>query len=189
MDFGFDELFALLIYYLPSLGCWLLGTIAVTTLLFLAKRKRGERLGWRLIGFILLASGTSWLVYFAATARTAYAITDLDSEEDDVAEAAYHNYFDMGLNKAVSLAMSDHQRGNVRFYAACRIADLLVTNDDRTKADILERVDDAPAFNTDFFGTNSLTSGFFIPGHVEGPFTVREIIERHLAVNQKQGNK
>jgi hypothetical protein len=90
----------------------------------------------------------------------------------------------MDLDHTIKLAVQEHQSGNVRFYACCRIADLLATNTDAVANRTLNAVAGASSFTTDFFGTNRFTTGFFTPGYREGPFQVREVIERRLTENR-----
>jgi hypothetical protein len=175
-----DEWCALFIYYLPSLTCWAFGTTVILALLCLGRRFTRYRLNSAMIWGVIAVSIVSWLTYFVVTARTAFAITLLDTEDDKLAEAAYRNLFDVSLTRAVSLAINEHLEGNVRFYASCRIADLLSSADEHTKSSVLDRVANSPPFQTDFFRTNQLTCGFFVPGYAEGPFNVSEIIVRRL---------
>jgi hypothetical protein len=119
--------------------------------------------------------------FFAATAERSWAICMLDSEDDGCAEQAYLNDFKISLNDAVHIARNDSYRGNIRFYAAFRAADLLVAaKDERKVAAVLESVESASSIHTDFFGTNSLTSGYFTPGNYEGPFSVADLIRRRM---------
>lgn len=175
-----DELWALGIYYSKSLACCAVATGVMGLALFFAKRKNGQHTTVKLTSWLLWLPTLVWLMYFSTTFRDSYAITSLDDEDDKFAQAVYRSSFDIGLDKAIKLAVDPDESGNVRFYASCRVADLLVTNDDHMKSAILDRVKDTPDFETGFFSTNQLTCGFFTPNYAEGPFTVSEIITKRL---------
>lgn len=129
--------------------------------------------------FIPIVPVIIWCTYAVDTAREAFAITSLDSENNIYAEAVYETSFDTDLEETIRLASDKNQTGNVRFYAGCRIADILATNR-MAYGTVLERVAGIPGFRTGFGGTNHLTCGFFTPNYTEGPFTVREIVDRRL---------
>jgi hypothetical protein len=183
----FDELWALGVYYFLSLSICL---IATSIGFFLLRRPRqteeAGRVTRRLVGYVLVMSPVIWLIYCGNTLRDAFAITSLDSEDDQVAEAVYETAFNVDLDHAVRIAINKSQPGNVRFYASCRIADLLDKENDRVKAAVLDEVATASEFRTGFFGTNQLTCGFFIPNYAEGPFTVSGIIRRRLKILSAQ---
>ena len=105
----------------------------------------------------------------------------LDSEDDRCAEHAYLNDFKISLNDAIHITKNENYRGNIRFYAALRAADLLVVaKDERMVSNVLKSVENAPSFQTGFLGTNQLTCGYFIPCHQEGPFEVADLIRRRM---------
>jgi hypothetical protein len=170
--------------YLSSVAWWAAVTLAAVGILLLVRRKAGWRRNRRLALGIMLLSAATWSIYFTSTAKWRFTATLLDEEDDRVAEWAYHNVFDVDLDRAVSLAKDDQQFGNIRFYACLRIADLLAISDEQTAKRIFEQVADAPRFLTGFFGTNNLTYGFFIPGQQEGPFSAEEIVKRRLAADK-----
>lgn len=179
-----DQWWACAIYYLPSMGYCALFAVVATVIIFLFRKNKKCPVGW-IIYLPLALALLAWMGYFTTTARSAFAITYLDTEDDGMAERVYKTIFDVDLNRAIRLALDNRQTGNVRFYASCRIADLLIPSDGQTRSNVLDDVSSATAFGTDFFGTNSLTVGFFTPNYHEGPFTVREIIERRLKMNQR----
>jgi hypothetical protein len=174
--------------YLPSLVLCIFVGVAAWSILFLRARRKGSRLSSGTVLGAIILSAFIWLTYFAITARRVFTVTLLDAENNTLAEAAYKNLFDVDLGQAVDLAVNKHQPDNVRFYACCRIADLLTTNNENTAQSVFIKVANAPAIVPYFFGTNHLTYGFFTPGYSEGPFSVREIIERRLRVLHKSGS-
>ena len=175
-----DEAWAFGGYYVPSFACCAFVTAVTGAWCLLARRQRSGHLSLGLMIVLLGLPLFVWLAYFAMTAKTAYAITSLDTEDDALAEVVYKTYFDVDLHHAVKLAIDKSQTGNVRFYASCRIADLLRANNDKTRGLVLRSVRGAPDFRTGFFGTNDLTCGLFTPNYAEGPFTVSGIIEKRL---------
>jgi hypothetical protein len=175
-----DEYWAFGIYYCPSLvGCGL--AIAVLWALVFHPRQQGKgRLSPILLSSLLLIPLLIWLYYFTVTAKYAFAITSLDAENNVFADVVYNELFDVNLNTAIKIAIDDKLGGNVRFYASCRIADILAANDDYIRAVTFQKVANAHEFRTGFGGTNELTCGFFRPNYAEGPFTVSKIIETRL---------
>lgn len=137
---------------------------------------------------VLIVAATGWFVYFSVNGKQAWAMILLDSEDDRTAEYAYNSLFKVDLKEAANIAANTRHRGNVRFYAAFRAADLLVTNDQRSVESFLQNLKSTSSFQTDFFNTNGLTCGYFVPGHMEGPFDVRELIRRRLQELRNQTN-
>jgi hypothetical protein len=174
------EWWALGIYYCPSMACCLLLAAVMGFLPFIVKGKLSEaasvsfHIGLAAIPFL------GWTWYLVASAHYAFLVTSLDTEDDISAERIYRTYFDLDLDRVVKIAADNSEAGNVRFYASCRIADLIATNRARLRRSILEKTSSASPFKTGFFRTNSLTSGFITPGYQEGPFTVNGIVERRL---------
>jgi len=176
-----DELWALGAYYFVSFISSMM-IIGVMIFLFRQLRRRsGKALSAGFGVFLILLPIPVWLVYVITTIGDAYAVTSLDTEDDSVAERVYYSNFNVDLKSAIKLAVNGKQSGNVRFYASCRIADLLATNSEAMKAFALEKIASAPRFQTGFFNTNGLTCGFFVPNYAEGPFAVEEIVEKRLS--------
>jgi hypothetical protein len=178
---GPEDLVAFLFGYLPMLGWWIGVTLVIGLTLVFARRKGKEPPRWETVAPLLIAAIVSWTFYFAITAERSWAICMLDSEDDGYAERTYLNDFKIGLNDAIRIAKNENYRGNIRFYAAFRAADLLVvTKDDHKIAEVLKNLENASSIQTDFFGTNRLTCGYFIPCHQEGPFEVADLIRRRM---------
>ena len=78
------------------------------------------------------------------------------------------------------LAVGRHKPPNVRFYAACRVADILATNEEFMVRQILKQVDDAPIIETQFIGGNKLNATFYVPGRAQPHLSVRSVIEQRL---------
>jgi hypothetical protein len=176
------DLWPLLVYYVPSfIGCVV---IAGSIGFILPRAQRKFEKNWRAgVAFSLaLVPILMWLVYFCATVNETYVLNSLDAENDLFAERIYYTRFNVDLKTAVSIATDENEPGNVRFYASCRIADLISINNESVKAEVLKRTSGPLSFRTDFFNTNRLTSGFFVPCHEEGPFTVNEIIKKRLEI-------
>jgi len=175
-----SEWFALAVYYYKSFAFSILVLMLIGIWLKFGKWGKNDASQRRAIYFLLSLPFVIWIAYFTVTAKEAYALTSLDSENNLQAEAIYKNCFSVSLKEAVKIAINDNQTGNVRFYASCRIADLIANNSPQTKKYALEQVANAAPFLTGFGGTNDLTCGYFIPNRQEGPFTVTEIITRRL---------
>ena len=185
MDFGPEDLLEFGIYsicraYFLQLSCpsrfWLQPLSQ--------RRLRPKFRYWATFRVVLApASFVCWVVYFLFTCELTYTLIMLDSESSGVAERIYDNRFKRQvdtLDRAVGLAVNEHQAPNVRFYAACRIADMLVTSNDAVVASALKRVENAPIFETKFFGGNRLTEKFYDPGHYQVRLPVRDIVRRRL---------
>jgi hypothetical protein len=180
----FDELWALGSYYLPSLACCtLVALAALISGVLISKWHRTSKHVARKISYLVAGVAlVIWLVYFATTLRSAYAITSLDTEDDRRAERVYMTIFDIDLKDAIKIAVDQGVSGNVRFYASCRIADLVASNSDYPKLELLKSITNAPPFETGFFGTNRLTADVFRPNYQEGPFTVAGVIAKRLSM-------
>jgi hypothetical protein len=159
----------------------------VTGALILANRRKKKRPPWGLIARSLLILLISWLTYFGSTLGTNLTLSCLDSENNRLAATVYETCFKIDLDQAIKLAKSEHESGNVRFYACCRISDILATKSNPVIKTVLDQVENIEPFTTGFGGTNFLTPGFFVPNHAEGPFQVREIIEWRLKSLKAKG--
>ena len=152
MDFGPEDLLEFGIYYLPSLLLAAFMSLAILAATVVARRLRPKFRYWATFRVVLVpASFVCWVVYFLFTCELTYTLIMLDSESSGVAERIYDNRFKRQvdtLDRAVGLAVNEHQAPNVRFYAACRIADMLVTSNNAVVASALKRVENAPIFET-----------------------------------------
>src|SRR5215469_10940912 len=99
----FEEFWAFGLYYLPSLGCCVLVTVLVWTFLFRPSQKKDEPSRPKRIYSLLIIPPIIWLLYVAATARNAFAITSLDSEDNLFAANVYKRNFDVILDCATKL--------------------------------------------------------------------------------------
>jgi hypothetical protein len=184
MEFGPEDLLEFGRYYLPSLLWSLLACVAIFIVGILVARLRPGRRRWRTVMVCLAALPlVCWVVYFATTSELTYTLVLLGSESSQVAERTYVGRFKTQvttLDGAVHLAVSRHQEPNVRFYACCLIADLLQTNSSSAAEAVLKRVESADVIETQFFGGNKLTDGFYVPGHAQVDLPVREIVERRI---------
>jgi hypothetical protein len=132
-----------------------------------------------------------WGLYFFATTSQYLTLTLLGSESPKAAEFAYQNSFKLNLDQAVELAIrnprENHVEGQiVRFYAACRIADLLQSSNRDVQGRILNRVHDAPMVAPAFIGTNSINHFFGDPNRGHPPLQVADIIQRRLSELEKR---
>jgi hypothetical protein len=184
MEFGPEDLLEFGRYYLPSLLWSVLTCAVIFTAGVLLVRRRPER---RRVGTVVVCSATlplvCWAVYFACTSELTYTLVLLGSESSQVAERTYVGRFKVEVttvDRAVRLAVSRHQEPNVRFYACCLIADMLQTNNSAGAEAVLKRVEDADVIQTQFFGGNTLTEGFYVPGHAQVGLPAREIVERRM---------
>ena len=110
-------------------------------------------------------------------------LTLLDTESAGVAEIAYEERFKREvktLDEAVRLAVNKHRAPNVRFYAACLVAERLFISDELVVTDTLKRVDVAPMIDAQFIGGNRLTARFYAQGRAQPHLTVRQVIEQRL---------
>ncbi len=181
MEFGPEDLVALGMHYLIGLaGASCVSAIIVAAVL-LTKRISHRTVTVRLTALLALAPLVFWAVYVVGTLGEHKTRVLLDSESDGVAELVYNRDFKhqvTTLDKAISLAVDKHQPPGVRFYASCLVADLSSTNDETFVSNLLSRLDSAPAFETRFFGGNTMTTPFYTSGHAQPRLSVREIVSR-----------
>jgi hypothetical protein len=184
MEFGPDDLVMFGLHYMPSLILAVVMSTAVVVAIYFAKRLSPKFDRLAPLGTCLLAAPlVFWLIYVVATSSFTSTLILLDSESSKAAENTYDNSFKkqvVTVDAAVRLAVSKHQAPNVRFYASCLIADMLVTNDNTTVIKVLKKVENSPIIKTEFFDGNKLTDSFYIPGHAQPSLTVQEIVERRL---------
>lgn len=116
------------------------------------------------------------------------AMALLGSESPEAAEFAFQKGFNLNLNQAIKLAIRNPGDGedavggqNVRFYAACRIADILESSNRDFQNRILDQVQDVPIITPGFIGTNSINCIFYVPNREQPRLTVAEIIQRRLS--------
>jgi hypothetical protein len=175
------------LYYLYRIGLWgTLGTVLFCAPLLMALRR--TRPLKRSLILVAVMPGLACCVYLLATARWTLTVLSLDAEDPRTEEYAYRVLFKVNdLQRAVHLAIDGSQWDNVRFYAACRVAQILASNTGLSRHDTLAGLDAAAPIKPTFFGTNSITCHFFIPGFSYGPFTVREIVEQQLREIDKRG--
>ncbi len=184
MEFGPEDLVEFGLYYLPSL-LWSVSACVVAFIagVLVVRLRPGSRRLRTVMVCLAAASLVGWVVYFVTTSELSYTLVLLGSESSDVAERTYLTRFKAQvttLDGAVRLAASRHHEPNVRFYACCLIADMLQTNSSAAAEAVLKRVENADVVQTQFFGRNRLTDGFYVPGHAQVDLPVREIVERRV---------
>jgi hypothetical protein len=169
-------------YYIPSLLVAFFGVLVLATILFI----KGGSARKYILPFTLSII-CFWGIYIVSTASRYMTLALLGSESDGAAEFAYQKCFDLNLHQAIKLAVSNtgitlDETGaqNVRFYAACRIADLLVSSNQDFRNTILNKIQNAPTITPGFFGTNALTCIFYIPNREQPRLQVAEIIRHRL---------
>jgi hypothetical protein len=127
-----------------------------------------------------------WMVYFFSTASQNMTLALLGSESPEAAEFAFQKDFKLHLNQAIRLATRDRGQDDiegqtVRFYAACRIADIMQSSNHDFQNKILNQVQDASIVTPTFIGTNSINFIFGDPNRGQPRVTVSEIIQRRLS--------
>lgn len=170
-------------YYIPSLVIAFLAIILLNAILVFVRSSNRKHI------LILTTSVVCcWGIYFISTARQYMALALLGSESPEAAEFAFQKDFKLNLNQAITLAIRNPGGGedavgaqNVRFYAACRIADILESSNQDFQNRILNQVQDAPIITPGFIGTNSINSIFGDPDRGQPQLTVAEIIQRRLS--------
>jgi hypothetical protein len=121
------------VYYLWRFVGFSAVIVAIASVALFISRKRKYAHPIKISGFVIVALYLGWLIVFLSTARWTLTRFALDSESSRTAEYAYRHFFEVkDLNQAVALAIDRNQWDNVRFYAACRVADILITNENRS---------------------------------------------------------
>jgi len=152
--------------------------------LFLFKRYLPSGGPWPLLHVALgLAPLLLWILHLIVTANFTVTLVLLDSETSLTAERTYEGRFKKQvrtLDQAVRLSIDPSQAPNVRFYAACLVAERLATNSEVFIGRVLRKVENTPLIETQFFDGNHLTEKFYIPGHFHPPLSVQKIVEERL---------
>ena len=176
----------LLSYYVPSLIIAFLIALLLNAILVSIRGLNRK--------YICLSTASilcCWGIYFLSTASQNMTLTLLGSESPEAAEFAFQKDFKLNLNQAIWLATSnpagdDAGGQNVRFYAACRIADILESSNRDFQDRIVNQMRDAPIITPGFIGTNSINCVFGDPNQGQPRLTVAEIIRRRLSEPEKQ---
>lgn len=184
MTLGPEDVVELCIHYATSVFLLIGATLAGFLIAKSIGRRRSDSVIWSAARIpVLMAPLLCWTIYISATFELNYTLIMLGSESSKAAEWTYDNRLKQqvgSLRLAVHLAMSRRQEPNVRFYAACLIADMLCTNDYKTVNTTLEQLGNGAEIRTEFFGGNRLTEGFYVPGHDQVQLSPREIVQRRL---------
>ena len=117
-------------------------------------------------------------VFIVSGFKRTLILTALDSEWGGVAEYAYLHNFDAELNQSIELAVRSRSE-NIRFYAACRIADLLALQDETTVSYELSELEHAPLVAPEFHGTNNI-NGVFYTGMLQPRLRLDDLIRRRM---------
>ena len=165
-------------------GMFLLWAVSTAVLaagaLFLNRRYRSGR-GLPIVSILLTLSVLGWVSYFVMTAKWTFTKLALDGEDDTVAEWAYYTHFKTdSLDRCMELAMNHGESENVRFYAACRMADILSSRDDKFVNSFLDDLDSWIWIHPLFFGTNGINGQFFVTGTIAGPYNVKKLVLQRL---------
>lgn len=182
---GPEDWLEFLLHYLPSVAASVLATLGILLLLYFMKSTSERRFRETAGICVAIAPILIWTIYFFATSDWTLTLTLLNSEDDRVAEQAYETRLRRTIADADSalrlLERANHRESNLRFYAACRLAELLKTNSDsRFVEGALNRVSKAPNIQTAFFGTNSLNKHFYEPGKEQVKMPARELVQRMM---------
>jgi hypothetical protein len=173
----------MVIYYLrPIILCGFV-TALIGMILVYCKRKCVFYNTWQKasFGFLCFVPILVLTIYCLLTVKRSYVSLSLDSENANTAALTYHGTFQaVTLPEALNLATNQQEWDNVRFYAACHVADILATNSSYAIKDVLDQVKGAPKIKPIFFGKNDVNASFFVSGMSYGPFSVTEIIEKRL---------
>lgn len=168
-------------YYFPSLIAAFLAALLLNAVL--VSTRGFDR---KYIAVLTVSIACCWVVYFFSTASKNMALALLGSESPEAAEFAFHKDFKLNLNQAIRLAVSnpgedDVEGQNIRFYAACRLADLLESSNRDFQDQILSQVRNAPIITPGFIGTNSINCSFYVDGREQPRLGVAEILQHRLS--------
>lgn len=182
------DLIAFASFYIPSLLMALCVFIILSVILLV----RGK-LNQKSIRILAVSIICCWGIYFLSKASQYMTLALLGSESAEAAEFAYQTSFHINLHQAIALATSPTKIGeenvgvqNVRFYAACRIADILALSNQDFQNIVLEQVQSAPIVTPGFIGTNSINCTFYIDDRAQPELQVTEIIQRRFLVLGKR---
>jgi hypothetical protein len=178
-------------YYLPSLLVAIV--ILISGAILFMKRDSTRKYILPLIISIICC----WGIYFLSKASLYMTLALLGSEDAGAAEFAYQKSFNVNLHQAINLAVSnpgweveETSGQNVRFYAACRIADILASSNQDFRNTILEEVQSAPIVTPGFIGTNAINCAFYVDDREQPQLQVAEIIQRCLSdLENSRSNK
>jgi hypothetical protein len=175
-----DDWYGFIVSSSLKMALWFIPAFIATPIVLVRKKEVLRYTPWAFLRLLFLFSLLGSLLYSAFTIKWTLTRTLLDSENDDVAEFAYHNLFNCDFDKSINVAANGGEADNIRFYAACHVADLLAHMDEQTRSAALMRTEAAPLIKPQFFFTNTITYRFINPGYQEGPFYVSDIVKRRL---------
>jgi hypothetical protein len=174
--------------YLLRMIVWVAVTLGLCLISVLCKRHFGSNRLFTINIAIVVLSLIALTAYFAWTAKWTFTKIALDAEDSAIAEWAYQHIFELrNIDEGMKLAMNKKEWQTVRFYAACRVADILATNDDQAVDLFLGRIRGGDPIAPCFFGTNAINSEFFITGHIAGPYDVKDLIVRRIRYVRSHG--
>ena len=102
------------------------------------------------------------IVNFGIAAHRLYVLTLLGSEDDGLAENVYRAFsHDTRQHELVKIVNDRHEDDNVRFYAACALADQATTNLLTSDSALWEAVRSAPEIHPRFFNQNNVNQIVF----------------------------
>lgn len=136
----------------------------------------------RLLTIAFLAVG-AWLVYCGIDMRRVLIFTMLASEDDSIAERTYCVFSRSGSTLLVETINNRDEDQNVRFYAACALADKIAV--DRKYEKLLPRVADAPDIYPGFFCSNEVNKPFF----AGGPLNPVDLVRKRLSISKVERSR
>src|SRR5579863_237946 len=184
MECGPDDLVMLGIRLLRSLPLVVIIYSAIAVGIVLGVRRWPKLASQKMpFAILILLPIVCWMIYSLANLELDYTLTLLNSESSQVAEHTYDNRFKRQvktIEQAIALAVNGNEAPNVRFYASCLVADMLVSNDEPFVTKVLKETENAPLIETQFFGGNRLTAGFYVPGHDQVHIYPSDLIRQRL---------
>jgi hypothetical protein len=167
----FEDWVEFLFNFGPMAGALFLVSVVLVASVFFTT----TRAFWR---WSLVILAPLWFVFIVSSFKRTLILTALDSEWRGVAEYAYVHNFDAELDQSIDLLVWS-RRENIRFYAACRVADLLVLQNETTASNVLSELENAPLVTPEFHGTNSI-NGIFYTGMFQPRLRVDDLIRQRM---------
>src|SRR5579859_4123198 len=170
---------------------WCLATFAVIATVTILQRVKKTRIRWISNIKLVAASILLFVASVLLSARSDLTKLCLDAEDIRTEEWAYNNLFQPdNIDACIKLLKNQAELPNVRFYAACKLGELLAKSSESDQSYALFHIALAPSVTPTFFGTNSinqLCEKVFRTSNIAVPYNITDIVldRKHAVLNDK----
>jgi len=161
-NIGWDDWVAFTARFLGDFAkhAYILVIVGVVVLLVCATSPSLKKKIRYLLGTMSTLLIVTLIAYFCMAAHRLFTL--LGSEDDGLAENVYRTFsHDASQHELVKIVNDRHEDDNVRFYAACALADQATTNHLTAGGKLWEAVQSAPEIHPRFFNQNNVNQIVF----------------------------